>query len=367
MTRRIEALDIAGSPLYLGQNALHILAEQLETNLKNSQSIFILADNHTSEYCLPILFQQVPKLSTAHLIVVAPGEENKTIQTCETIWTHLAEAGANRQSLLINVGGGVITDIGGFVASTFHRGMPFINIPTTLMSMIDAGFGGKTGVNMASLKNMVGLFANPLAVFVWSGFLKSLSHKYMLSGYAEMMKHALIADSDLWKKLVRFPMAVINNWDDLIYRSAQIKCDIVNNDPLETGSRRLLNFGHTMGHAFETFSLRHDASPISHGEAIAMGMICEAYISYRLIDFEHAQRQEIITNLLLNFDHYHIETTSINELVEITIFDKKNRQGNVLMTLLKEIGKAVDGQPCEAALIRESLFRYTDFVRYITK
>ncbi|MFA6950575.1 MAG: 3-dehydroquinate synthase [Lentimicrobiaceae bacterium] len=367
MAQRLETLEIAGSPLFIGQDALQKLAVQIDTVLKGKQNIIILTDRNSNSLCLPVLLEQVPQLLKAYPIIIEPGEVYKTIQTCEFIWTQLAGAGANRQSLLINLGGGVITDMGGFAAATFHRGMPFINIPTTLMSMIDAGIGGKTGVNIASLKNMAGLFVNPQAVFVWPGFLKTLPHKYLLSGYAEIMKDALIADADLWKDLIKFHITAINNWDDLLHRSAMIKCKVVNNDPQETGSRRLLNFGHTFGHAFETFSLRHDTSPISHGEAIAMGMICEAYISYCLIGFDLPELEEVIRNILLNFDHYPIESSNIDELFEIIMYDKKNRNGNILITMLKSIGKAVDGLQCEAPLIRECLLNYVDIMRGIIK
>lgn len=365
--KKLKTLDIAGSPVYLGPDSLEELSIQLQNGFKEKRSIFILADSNTSKHCLSPLLERVPSLTNACQIIIDAGEENKTIQTCEMIWSQLAVMGANRHSLIINLGGGVVSDIGGFAASTFHRGMSYINIPTTLMSMIDASLGGKTGIDLASLKNLVGLFAHPVGVFIWPGFLKTLSHRFMLSGYAEMLKHAIIADEEFWHKLIKMPMALISNWDELIYKAALIKCRIVNNDPLETGTRRLLNFGHTLGHAFETYSLRNDSNPLSHGEAVAMGMICESYISYRMLDFPHSQRDEIIKNVLLNFDHYSIETSAIDELVEITVYDKKNRNGNVLLTLLKEIGKAVDGQQTDTALIRESLFRYTDFGRHNTK
>lgn len=367
MTKNLKMLEIAGSPVYLGPDALKELDVQLSSTFSNKPNIFLLADKNTASHCIPVLLNTVPVLQQASQIVIEPGEANKTIQTCENIWSQLAVMGANRHSLLINVGGGVISDLGGFVASTFHRGMSYINIPTTLMAMIDASLGGKTGVDLASLKNLVGLFSHPEAVFVWPGFLKTLPHRYMLSGYAEILKHALIADQAFWRRLTKMPMSLITNWDDLIFHAASIKCKIVNADPLETGHRTLLNFGHTLGHAFETYSLRHNETPLSHGEAVAMGMICEAYISYRLIDFPHAQRDELVKNILLNFDHYEIPIAAIDELVEITIYDKKNRNGNILLTLLKETGKAIESQKCDTALIRESLFRYTDFKRYITR
>ncbi|HLN53136.1 MAG TPA: 3-dehydroquinate synthase [Lentimicrobium sp.] len=367
MSKKLRTIEIAGSPVYLGHQALSELGELIRIELSKKCEYFILVDTNTQEHCLPPLIRHLPELSNAKVITVDPGEENKTIQTCEVIWTELAKQGANRNSTLINLGGGVITDIGGFVASTFHRGMTFINIPTTLMSMIDAALGGKTGVDLLSLKNIVGLFSHPQAVYVWPDFIKTLPHRFILSGYAEMLKHALIADPDFWKQLYKFPMALVNDWSDLIYHAALIKCRIVNSDPFETGYRRLLNFGHTIGHAFETYSLRHDETPLSHGEAVAMGIICESYISYRLLDLPHAQRDEIIRNILMNFDHYNLQTSAIPELVDIIMYDKKNRDGKIVLSLIKEIGKGVDGQECDAAIVRESLFRYTDFRRHVTK
>lgn len=367
MSKKLKTLEIAGSPVYLGQDALTELAGQLENILPSVQSVIILADKNTADHCINSLLDQVPQFNKASRIIIEPGEENKTIQTCEKIWSQLADIGANRNSLMINLGGGVVTDIGGFAASTFHRGMPFINIPTTLMAMIDASLGGKTGVDLASLKNLVGLFANPMSVFVWPGFLKTLPHRFLLSGYAEMLKHAIIADPDFWKTLIKKPMALVRDWDDLIFKAASIKAEIVNSDPNESGKRRLLNFGHTIGHAFETYSLRHDQNPLSHGEAVAMGIICEAYISYRLLDLPFAVRDNIIKNILLNFDHYRIELSAIDELVNITVYDKKNRDGNVLLTLIKEIGEATDGYRCDSAMIRESLFRYSDFGKLTTR
>jgi 3-dehydroquinate synthase len=357
MSKKSKTLEIAGSQVVLGPDALSELAVHLESILPKAQSVIILADQNTADNCLKALLDQVPQFNRANRIIIEPGEENKTIQTCEKIWSQLADMGANRNSLMINLGGGVVTDIGGFAASTYHRGMPFINIPTTLMAMIDAALGGKTGVDLTSLKNIVGLFANPLGVYVWPGFLKTLPHRYLLSGYAEMLKHGIIADADFWKTITKRPMALVKNWDDFIYTAAHIKAKIVNSDPNESGKRRLLNFGHTIGHAFETYSLRHDKNPLSHGEAVAMGIICEAYISYRLVDLSFSERDNIIRNILLNFDHYHIDPSAIDELIKITLYDKKNRDGNILLTLIKKIGIAVEGQHCEAEMLRESLFQ----------
>lgn len=366
MAKKLHSLEIAGSSVFIGQSVFEELQEQLNTKLTTKEVIFLLADENTLEHCYPLLISMVPFLEKANKIIIKSGEENKTLATCEKIWNQMAVEGANRQSLLINLGGGMICDLGGFAASVFHRGMPYINIPTSLMAMIDASLGGKTGVDLYSLKNQIGLFSKASSVYVWPGFLATLPHRQLLSGFAEMLKHALIADASFWKKLTKIPMAVVTDWEDHILTAIQIKAKIVNKDPLETGIRRQLNFGHTLGHAFETYSLRNDASPLTHGEAVAMGMICEAYISYRSLGLDHAQRDELVRTILLNFTHYKIPVTAIDELVEITHYDKKNRKGRLMLTLIREIGKAVEGQQCELALVRESLFRYTDFSRYVS-
>ncbi|KAF0199151.1 MAG: hypothetical protein FD166_776 [Bacteroidetes bacterium] len=367
MAKKIHSLEIAGTPVYIGQGVFGELQEHLDTKLATREVIFLLADENTIEHCYPVLISMVPQLEKANKIIIKAGEENKTLATCEKVWNQMAVEGANRQSLLINLGGGMVSDLGGFAASVFHRGMPFVNIPTSLMAMIDASLGGKTGVDLYSLKNQIGLFSKPSSVYIWPGFLSTLPHRQLLSGFAEMLKHALIADGAFWKKLTKIPMAVVSDWEDHILTAIQIKAKIVNKDPLENGIRRQLNFGHTLGHAFETYSLRNDASPLTHGEAVAMGMICEAYISYRSLGLDHAQRDELVRNILLNFTHYKIPTTAIDELVEITHYDKKNRKGRLMLTLIRDIGKAVEGQQCELALVRESLFRYTDFSRHIPR
>lgn len=361
MAKKIKILNIAGSPVYIGQSALEELRYNLNTIFASKETFFILADENTDKHCYPHLAAIVPQIEKAYKIIIPSGEENKTLTTCEQVWNQMAVAGANRKSLLINLGGGMISDLGGFAASVYHRGMQYVNIPTSLMSMIDASIGGKTGVDLYSLKNQIGLFAPPAAVYIWPSFLATLPHRQLLSGYAEMMKHALIADADFWRKLISMPMAVISNWDDHILEAIRIKSDIVNRDPYEEGERRLLNFGHTLGHAFETYSLRNDKSAITHGEAVAMGMICEAYISYRVAGLSHTGRDELVKHLLLNFNHYKIPVEAIDELVEITNYDKKNRKGHAMMTLLRDIGQAVEGQQIEPAMIRESLFRFTNF------
>lgn len=365
MSKKLHKTKIAGSQVFVGPAALDELKSHLGGVFANKETIFVIADENTVEHCFPLLVNAVPQLATANIIVVNAGDDNKTLVACERIWNELAVGGGNRRSLLINLGGGMITDMGGFAASVFHRGMDYINVPTSLLAMIDASIGGKTGIDLYSLKNLIGVFSSPECVYVWPEFLNTLPHRQLISGYAEMLKHALIADAGFWSQLIKTPMAVISNWEALILKAIEIKGDIVNKDIKEQGIRARLNFGHTIGHAIETYSLRHDDKPLAHGEAVAMGMICEAYISYRLLDFSHAQRDEVVKQILLNFNHYKIPVEAIDELVEITNYDKKNEKGQLVFTLLKSIGTSVDGQKCETALVRESLFRYTDFNRLL--
>ncbi|MBW6490559.1 MAG: 3-dehydroquinate synthase [Lentimicrobium sp.] len=360
MPDKLAKLVIAGSPVFIGAAALERLGSDLQDILSGKETTFILADENTLKYCYPNMISAIPQLSVAHKIVIHSGEINKTLKTCELVWKELAVSGGNRRSLLINLGGGMVTDLGGFAASVFHRGLDFVNIPTSLMGMIDASLGGKTGLDLDSLKNQIGLFSTPRAVYVWPGFLSTLPHREMRSGYSEMLKHALIYDADYWSELAGAPLSLNDSAEGLIKKSVEIKGAIVNSDPYEIGLRRKLNFGHTLGHAFETYSLRHDKNPLTHGEAIAMGMICEAYISYRTIDFSPGQLNEVVKLLLRNFSHYRISNESIDELIEISGFDKKNEKGNLSLTLLKSIGDSLEGRLCNPDILKESLLWFIE-------
>ncbi|MDY0343669.1 MAG: 3-dehydroquinate synthase [Lentimicrobium sp.] len=361
MAKNLYNFNVAGSPVYVGSSALQELESHLRIHYGEKDGIIILTDENTHDHCYSLLIKEVPRLARAHKIIIPSGESHKTLESCEKVWNQLAVAGANRRSLLINLGGGMISDLGGFAGSVFHRGLEFINIPTSLLGMIDASMGGKTGVDLYSLKNIIGVFSNPAAVYVWPQFLNTLPLRQRLSGYAEMMKHALIADYNFWNRLIALPMAVISDWESYIVEAIQIKAEIVNRDPFEKGDRMMLNFGHTLGHAFETWSLRNDDDPLTHGEAIAMGIICETYISYRSAGLSMVERDEVVKQILLNFNHYKIPTSAIDELVEITNYDKKNQKGRTMLTLIRNIGNAVAEQAIEPAIIRESFFRFTDF------
>ncbi len=303
---------------------------------KKYSKVFVFADGNTSEVCLPVFQSMLGEYTGFDLIETDPGEENKNIDFCIGIWKTLLDFEADRKSLMINLGGGVITDLGGFVASTYKRGIDFINIPTTLLSMVDASVGGKTGIDIDNVKNMIGTFSLPQAVFIESAFLKTLPERELLSGFAEMIKHGLIKDSAYFQLLKGIDYRQITAAH--IQRSVEIKHEVVTEDPMEKGLRKILNFGHTIGHAIESYALSNDAQPLTHGEAIALGMICEAYLSVKLAGLPEAALEEITGYLSAVYPAYQMSEDSMGEIIALVKTDKKNEHGFVLCSLLSEIG-----------------------------
>ncbi len=300
---------------------------------------FIISDNKVAQYCITHLLKKVKLLAKAEVLVVAHGEENKTIETCVNLWSELTDSAADRKSLVINVGGGVISDMGGFVASAYKRGIDFINVPTTLLSMADASVGGKTGIDFGSYKNHIGTFTQPKGVFIAPVFLKTLDKRQLVNGFAEIIKAALIADVRLWKTLLDLKGLPLNKLNTLIHRSVEIKNTIVKKDPLEKNERKALNFGHTIGHAIESFYLKKKGKKLLHGEAIAIGMISEAYLSFKM---ELLRQEELlqITQLILNyFPKQRLNKKDFLVMMALMQHDKKNEQGKTRFTLLQGIGK----------------------------
>ncbi|WP_199118386.1 3-dehydroquinate synthase [Pedobacter sp. ASV28] len=304
---------------------------------KKYSKIFVFADSTTSELCLPVFKDFLPEIDHFDIIETDPGEENKNIDFCIGIWKTLLDFEADRKCLMINLGGGVITDMGGFVASTYKRGIDFINIPTTLLSQVDASVGGKTGIDIDHVKNMVGTFSLPQAVFIENAFLQTLPQRELLSGFAEMIKHGLIADADYYYQLKNADGITANA--EAIYHSVQIKNNVVLEDPFEKGLRKILNFGHTIGHAIEGYALVHDKMPLTHGEAIAIGMICEAYLSAKYCNLTPDELDEISSYIKSVYPKYHIQPKSFENLVGLMQSDKKNEDGHILFSLLEQIGK----------------------------
>lgn len=320
--------------------------------------IFFLADVNTQEKCLPLITAALPALADYNIIEVDPGEENKNIDYCIGIWRMLLDFGADRNSLLINVGGGVVTDMGGFAASTFKRGINFVQVPTTLLSQVDASVGGKTGIDMAGVKNIIGTFTQPKAVFISTDFLKTLDERQLLSGFAEVVKHGLIYDHAYFEALKEIAPQTVS--PELIHRSVEIKNDVVKSDPFEKGLRKILNFGHTIGHAIESYSLANDKSPLLHGEAIAIGMICETYLSYKHNNLDGPALDAITAYLRGLFPDYKFSSKIYPDLFGYMQNDKKNNDGNIGFSLLSGIGSCTFNHYLNEAQITESLDFYVD-------
>lgn len=330
----------------------HFLKENTFSNL------FILVDSNTHEHCLARLLQKLETSLAIEVIEMEAGEENKTIETCNGIWKVLSELGADRKSLLINLGGGVVTDLGGFVAATFKRGISCIHFPTTLLAMVDAALGGKNGVNLEGLKNQVGIIKAPEMVITDTAFLQTLPPDEMRSGLAEMLKHGLIQDEHYWKKLCVLQKFSTDDLDDLILRSVEIKESVVARDPNEKHLRKSLNFGHTLGHAIETYLLENpERDKILHGEAVAVGMVLAGYLSFRLEDFPKQKTDEIRQVIWDLFGKVSFSEDDQKKIIGLLKFDKKNEGGKINFVLLREIGEPVIDCQVSNELIFEA-FKY---------
>ncbi len=327
-------LKIQEHNIYISHNLKASLDDVL--NASNYSKIAVIVDENTEEHCLPILQPLLP--SGTGVVRIKSGEENKTLATCGHIWQELTDMAFDRKALVINLGGGVIGDMGGFCASTYKRGIDFIQIPTTLLSQVDASVGGKLGVDFNELKNHIGVFRRPNAVLINTEFLKTLDPREVRSGYAEVIKHCLIADKDRWDRLKQKGLEE-QDFDELVEHSIKVKADITTADPLEKGLRKILNFGHTIGHAVESFYLPTEKK-LLHGEAIAVGMIAEAYLSFQRGFITEEDCQEITDYILSIYGKVEIPVADYEHIVPLTLQDKKNEGGTVLASLLDEIGKA---------------------------
>lgn len=319
-------------------------------------TIFVLVDDNTKEHCLPIFNSNIDH--RYNIISIESGEVHKTLQTCQSIWDALIEGKADRKSVLINLGGGVIGDMGGFCASTFMRGMDFIQIPTTLLSMVDASVGAKLGVDYHGFKNLIGIFNEPQSIYIDPLFLKTLPMRELKSGFAEVIKHALIQDPSLWAQIQEPNLATAKNWDALIGININIKKNIVENDPLEKGQRKALNFGHTIGHAVEKYYLV-TTSPLLHGEAIAIGMICEAHLSHQKKYLVQHELDEVVSHIQGIYPNLPTCIPDHSTLLTTIAMDKKNEGGKAMCTLIHGIGRFKINQATSEDSIIES-FKYYD-------
>lgn len=323
--------------------------------------IFVLVDETTEKTCWTLI-KRFLSLRNAELIVIGTTDTHKNLETVTQVWKAMSDGGGTRHSCLINLGGGMVTDLGGFVASTFKRGMDFINIPTTLLAMVDASVGGKTGINFNGLKNEIGAFNDTNYVILCTKFLKTLDVENIRSGYSEMLKHGLISNDALWSKIVNFPLAELPHkhldvLQRMVVESIHVKEHYVIVDPREKGLRRALNFGHTFGHAFESWSLKRN--PILHGYAVAYGMICELYLSTIKTQFPVDKMRQTVAFIKENYGTLNITCDDYDELIDLMLHDKKNMSGIINFTLLGGIGDVRINQTATEEEIKEAL----DFLR----
>ena len=338
--------------IFFGPEALLKLQEFLRSSAFSQ--ILVLVDENTQRGCYPILKKALPE---HHLLQIPAGEENKTLNTCETIWQFLTGKAFDRWGVVVNLGGGVIGDMGGFCAALYKRGITFVNVPTTLLAMVDASVGGKTGIDFLGFKNQLGIFQEPRAVFIDPVFLETLPDRQVKSGYAEIIKHWLIADAAGFdaQRQVGFLAA---DWQKLIPESVGVKYKIVKADPLEKGVRKILNFGHTVGHAVESYFLTQPGRGLLHGEAIAVGMVCESYLSEQKGMLSQAELSRIETFMAMVYEKVKLKPEDIAGILPYLQQDKKNRNAVINCVLLEGIGKAVYDQAVTVAEVERSLQYY---------
>jgi len=334
------------------------IAEKI--NSDKFSSIFVLVDENTEKFCLE-LFIKKSGIKSFNKIIISSGEENKNIDTCISIWGQLNSFKADRKSLLINLGGGVLTDIGGFAASTYLRGIEFINIPTTLLGMVDAAHGGKTGIDFKQLKNQIGVFNEPLEVLLDNEYLKTLSKEEFINGYAEVVKHSLLTDKpDLtFNSLIKLDL--FKDSDYIINSYSLVKNEIVESDKYESSIRKILNLGHTIGHAVESYSHISDkVVDLKHGQAIVIGIITELYISHKKFNFPLKDVVTVKEHLKNYFSLIQLEEDDIMNIYDLMVYDKKNEGSKINFVLLKEIGKPVIDQIVNKDLFIESFEFYNE-------
>ena len=328
-------------------------------NKSNFSKIFVLVDTNTHKHCLSTFLAKLNTSQNIEIIEIEAGEINKTIDTCVGVWNALSDLDGDRKSLLINLGGGVVTDLGGFVASCFKRGINFINVPTSLLAMVDASIGGKTGVDLGTVKNQIGVINCGDMVLVDSKFLETLPQNEMRSGLAEMLKHGLIQDEAYWHKMSDLSKFTLKDLDKLIYESIIIKKNVVTEDPNENGLRKTLNYGHTLGHAIESYCLSNDKKEtLLHGEAIAIGMVLATYISHNKCGFPYEKLENIKASIRKIYGLVELTKDDYLAIIELLKFDKKNTHGNINFVLLEDIGKSKIDCKVENALIMEAFDYY---------
>ncbi len=334
------------------------LEQALTTAIRDCEydRLFVLVDTTTEKCCLPLV-QHFDCFSDAQRIVIQPTDQYKTLDTVSHVWSELQRMGATRHSLMVNLGGGMVTDLGGFAASTFKRGITYINIPTTLLSMVDASVGGKTGFNFGGLKNEIGVFNNASSVILDTSFLHTMDRENMLSGYAEMLKHGLLSNEEMWAELLTKEDTTPTT--RMVADSVAVKQRIVTEDPTEQGIRKALNLGHTAGHAFESLALKRH--PILHGYAVAYGLVVELYLCCAMTGFPHDKMRQTIQFIKEHYGRMTITCDDYPELLSLMHHDKKNKGDEINFTLLGNIGDIRINQAVSETDIKEALDFYREY------
>lgn len=334
----MEAIKAKDYTIYFNNSGYVALSDLIENS--HYSIIFILTDRGTNIHCLPLFKKKFKTNKKVKYLEISEGEEYKTLKTCHILWQELCDLEADRSSLIINLGGGVVTDLGGFVAATFKRGIDFLNIPTTLLGMVDAAIGGKTGVNLGALKNQVGCFANPKMLIIDTEYLKTLPQREIRSGMAEIIKYGLSYDATLHKNIIDNISNIDTFLEEAIYRSVIIKSEVVLKDPTEQNLRKILNFGHSLGHAIESYFLKDDAEDsLTHGEAVAIGMVTALYLSHKYCNFSIKKANTIKSFIHSYFGKVTIDKSIYPAIIDLLKHDKKAEQGIVKFILINDIGQ----------------------------
>lgn len=353
-----------GYPIYVEEHTGDLFRTWLNEQPEFS-SVYILVDENTHTHCLPLLDQWgIALLKTAEVIEIPSGEAYKVVEVCTQIWEAMLDLGADRHALLINLGGGVIGDMGGFAAATYQRGIRFVQLPTTLLSMVDASVGGKLGIDLHGLKNQVGLFQNPTAVFIDPTFLETLPEIHWRNGLAEMLKHAFIGDSSSWQELINLDVGALEegDWTGRIARSVAFKNAVVQRDPKEAGERMILNFGHTVGHGLESTFLENPDQMLFHGEAVAAGMVAEAWLSTKLLGLSQEACTEMAAVVKRFYQPVQLDEGHLDQIMQKIRSDKKNKGDVLRFALVNAVGSCRYGIEVSPDLVRQSLAYYQEMM-----
>lgn len=333
------------------------ITDDLVAVLNNTtyDKLFILTDENTEKQCYPLI-ESIPTIQEAKRVAILANDSNKSLESLANVWKFLTANGATRHSLLINLGGGMITDLGGFAAATYKRGIAYINIPTTLLGAVDASVGGKTGINFEGYKNEIGAFYPALHIIISAEFLNTLTQKDILSGYAEMIKHGLLDSKTIWNRTLIFDLHNIDYslLNDLVMESVLIKQRIVEQDPFEKNIRKALNLGHTIGHAFESFALEYNR-PVPHGYAVAWGLVAELYLAHKLCNFPKETLDLVTKYIKQNYGLFAFNQEDYDTLYQYMIHDKKNEGNTINFTLLANVGDIQINQTADKKMIEEAL------------